>query len=178
MIYAAADVSGNPEEGNHKFMSIVLITEDHLRSIINYTGLKQIPIGALKQSKVRDALSSKLEFNRKESVVFCLKIERNKTIAKIKKMIDKKHKKTTSHRRIYQKYDYSLFRNMRDEIIDFGKKHNYELSEITFQCDDDCQSFLKQNGLRCNTIEQKNLIRVKNHNNSDTGYDNETYDSA
>ena len=52
MIYAAVDVSGNPDEGNHKFMGIVLITEEHLKSIINYTGLKQIPIGALNNQKL------------------------------------------------------------------------------------------------------------------------------
>ena len=70
MIYAAADVSGNPDEGNHKFMGIVLITEDHFRSIINYTGLKQIPIGALNNQKLEIHFLPNLSLIEKKVLYF------------------------------------------------------------------------------------------------------------
>ena len=174
MIYAAVDVSGNQDEGNHKFMGIVLITEEHLKSTIRDMELKQIPISTFKQSKVRNTLSSKLEFNRKESAVFCLRIEQDKIINKIKKMIGKKHRKTP-HLQIYQRYHQTVFKNIRDQIMIFGKNHNYELSDIIFQCDDDCKNFVRQNGLQYDIVGQKNLVPDKNHNNDAAYYDNETY---
>ena len=174
MIYAAIDVSGNPGEGNSKFMGIVLVTEDHLKSIINDIELKQMLLSTSKQARIRDELSSKLEFNTKKSAVFCLKIEKDRIIENVKKMIDKKHKRTPSIR-IYQKYYQIIFSQIRDKIITFAKNHNYELSEIIFQCDNDCKHFLKHNGLQCNPITQKNVIPNENQKNGNAYYDDETY---
>ena len=174
MIYAAIDVSGNPGEGNSKFMGIVLVTDDHLKSIINHIELKQILLSTSKLARIRDKLSSKLEFNTKESAVFCLRIEKDRIITNIKKMMDKKHRRTPNAR-IYQKYYQIIFSQIRDEIITFAKNYNYELSEIIFQCDDDCKHFLKKNGLQYNLIKQKNVIPNKNHKNGNAYYDDETY---
>ncbi len=83
-LLGAADVSGNPIEGNYKYMGLVIGTKENLNSISKRLELNQFSSKRrIKDKGVRKSLASKLEFNCRESIVFCVKIDKNRIINKI-----------------------------------------------------------------------------------------------
>ena len=68
-LLAAADVSGNPIEGNYKYMGLVIGTKENLDAISKRLKLDQFSSNRrIKDKGVRKSLVSKLEFNCRENI--------------------------------------------------------------------------------------------------------------
>ncbi len=143
-LLAGIDVSGNPKDGNYKFMAIVIGTQEKINSIFKYLDPDQKYI--YKNSRNRDILSSRLRFDSKEIIAFCIRIDRKMIIDKMikKKKIDHTSKSSGA---IFHIYNTTLLYNIRNRLDTFVNQHNYSLTEILFQCDMDCKKFLKDSGL-------------------------------
>ena len=142
MLVGAMDVSGRVEKGNYMFMGIVLGTKENLDIMINNLQLNELSVHTAKQNRIRNDLISKIKFNGKENIGFCIRLDKDKIVDDVKKKVD-----SSRYGAIYRRYNHLLFQFMRESISDFLVKHKTELSEISFQCDADCQGFITDNNL-------------------------------
>ena len=145
MLFIAVDVSGDPEYGNYKFMGLVIGTNKGIRSIIERLGNNKIHMSTIKNKKDQLKIIRQLNFDNKEIIAFCIRIEKDKVIKKIKEM---KKNKNIGHQKIMRVYNHLLMYHLREKITLFLNKHNYSMSEVIFQCDSDCVNFVKDNNLR------------------------------
>ncbi len=146
-LLAAMDVSGNPNKGNYGFMGIVIGTRENIESMIVNLKIEQMSIKHIKSTKTREQLASRLYFDSKESIAFCLKLDKDMIINAIMKK-NAKRRLNIARSKILSIYDTLLLNHIRDEIIQFLKMHNYELHRIFFECDSDCRTFAKVTGLK------------------------------
>ena len=79
-LLAGMDVSGNPESGNHVFLAIVICTQTSIQTILKRLGKQTIHMSKIKSRKIQDDIISKLEFDRKGNIAFCIKINKNEII--------------------------------------------------------------------------------------------------
>ena len=145
-LVGAFDVSGIPKLGNHRYMGIVIGTKPNIKSIIKSMGHKKIHMSNI-MTKDHDAIISKLKFDNRQNIAFCIRINRDQIIRNVKKLSKIKHK-NISNGKIYRTYDYLLFQELREMILGFLIKHKYGLSDIIFECDSDCIRFVKSSGLK------------------------------
>lgn len=140
------DVSGNPNVGNYVFMGMVIGTKESIDSVVKLLRLKQFTCKQIKDTKIREELSSQLDFNSNENIAFCIRIEQDDIVNKIKAMRHRKRKRIT-HRKIYQTFHSLVMCYLDDQITQFRINHKCDLSEVIFHCDHDCKSFAIQNNL-------------------------------
>lgn len=155
-LLAAMDVSGNLEQGNYAYMGMVIGTRDHIEAMIRNMGIDRMSARSLKQTETRKELASGLYFDHKESIAFCIKLDRHDIISSIKMKNTKKHPNRL-RARIISQYNRLLLEHMHDHLFLFIRKHNYELDEICFECDADCREFAKDAGLK---YTDNNLVHV------------------
>ena len=141
MLVGAMDVSGNPKKGNHVFMGLVIGTKENLDAMINNLQLNKLSASTVKQNKTRSDLASKIRFNGKENIGFCIRLDRREIISDVKEKTDSKYAV------IYQRYNRLLLKFMREKINEFLIMHKAELSKVGFQCDADCNGFISDNNL-------------------------------
>ena len=146
-ILAGIDISGDNIVGNYKFMGIVFGTEEYIRSTVKSLGSNKIHMVKIKDKDRQDEIISKLIFNNKDNISFCVRIDRDVIIKKIKKLKIVKGKKITKIQ-IFRTYHYVLLKQLREKIEKFLINHNFAITDIVFQCDGDCRRFLKDNGLQ------------------------------
>lgn len=138
------DISIYSEITRREHLAIVLGEQDAIHSIVKRLGCNfPIHMSTVRPKEVQDDILSKLDLHSKKVAVFCVRIERNPTV----KMIQKKTKKNISSKRIQNAFDYSLFHHLRSNLIEYLATHKRGLDDISFQCDSDCQSLIKNNAL-------------------------------
>ena len=144
MLMAGMDVSGDSITGNHKFMAIVITTSESAnslsRSLPNILHMNQI-----QNKKNRDEITSKLRFDGRNTIAFCVRIDRDTIIKKVRGR--KLTRQNISHAKMIRTYHRLLLKCLRQKVEDFIVRHSCSLGEVTFQCDGDCVSFAKDNGL-------------------------------
>ena len=147
-LLGAADVSGNPIEGNYKYMGLVIGTKENLNSISKCLELNQFSSKLrIKDKGVRKSLASKLEFNCRENIAFCVKIDKDRIISNIISHVDKKRLRIP-HDKIHSIHNKILLRKLHEKTLKFLRIHNYELHKVIFECDSDCRTFARDNGLK------------------------------
>ena len=165
MLLGGLDISGNPNEGNYKFMGIVLGTKQGIDLIVKQLNLEQYSASQIKHVKTRKDLSTQLCFDCKETVALCVRIEQDRIIDKIKTMWSKRDSRS-SLRKVYSTFNYIVLNEIRDEIIKFTNSHSCDLFDVAFHCDEDCKYFSKQHGLRYKICDQRNPTADKNEYNN------------
>ena len=146
-LLGAADVSGNPIEGNYKYMGLVIGTKENLDAMSKRLKLDQFSSIQLKNKEVRKLLASKLEFNCRENIAFCINMDKNRITNKIIHSMDKKYS-YISHGRIYSAHNKILLQKLYEKTLEFLRSHNQELHKVIFECDSDCRPFVRDNGLK------------------------------
>lgn len=144
MLQFAADVSGDEQTGNHKFMALIIATDAFVASTIKRLGTNNIHMNIIQNKQRKDFILSTIKFDGKEGIAFCVRLDRDIILAEIK---NKNPKRNISRSRIMYNFNYTLMNQMREQIDSFLIKHGHELSDIILQCDSDCQDFAKNNGL-------------------------------
>lgn len=144
MLIGGIDVSGGLKEGNHVYMSIVIGTEPKVRSISKKMG----PAGHMREiqsQRAKNRIISSLEFDGKEILALCVKINRDEVISNAKNR--KIRKKNMARKKIIRMFNNLLLYHLRDTIGEFLVLHKCGQTDVVFQCDDDSVGFLKDNGL-------------------------------
>lgn len=139
------DVSGDPDGGHDKFMSIIIGTEEKISSMIQILGRETIHMHEIR-GNMQNEIISKLNFKDNDCMAMCLRIEKQRITNKIKNL-RKVRTRNTRKRKIYTTYDYTLWNLMQDRIKEFLQGHGCDLHDVVFQCDHDSDAFLKTAGL-------------------------------
>ena len=147
MILAGMDVSGNTTVGNHKYLSIVIGTENSINSLFRKIGYKKIHKKSIRKNKEQKELLEKIIFDNHNNMALCLYINRNPIMNKVKNMRKIKRKRI-SEIKILRTYHYLLFQSIRDKIELFLTSHNVSITDIVFQCDSDCRNLIRDCGLK------------------------------
>lgn len=139
------DVSGDQYSGNHKFLAVVIGTEEKINAIVKNLGNNKTHMSMIKSKSIKDRIISKVIFDGRESIAFCIRIDMRHILESVKS-------KRTVHRRtgqnrIYRIYYKTVIFLIRTYIENFLVNHHCAISEIPFQCGDDCKSMIKYNGV-------------------------------
>ena len=80
---AGVDVSGSKPVGNHKFMGIVIGTQESIRCIVKNLESNQNHMNAVMDKKKQDTILSRLRFNGNENIAFCVRLDKDTIVKKI-----------------------------------------------------------------------------------------------
>ena len=138
-------MSGRPGSGNHKFMSIVIGTEEGIGSLMRHVGHGSVHMHDIHDGKDRDKIISKLNFDGKQCIAFCYRIEFDEMI---KKISNTRQRRNVRKRRIFRIGHYVMWTLVQDQIKKFLQLHKCDTTDVVFQCDGDSVAFLKTAGLK------------------------------
>ncbi len=141
MLVGGMDLSGRPNDDS-KYMGLVVGVEENLVAMIKNLEINKIHSATLKTSRMRRELASKLEFNYRENIALCIRLDKHDIIENAKKKIS-----PTRYRAIHRRYNHLLYKFIHEDITKFTTSHKEELSRINFQCDLDCLGFVVDNNL-------------------------------
>ena len=142
-LVGAMDISYDPK-CEHAFMAIVIGKKDSINHLYKNLGFAKIHMSQMANKKKQKDIVSKIKFDGKNSIAFCIKINHN-----INKIIDMNiiQKKRISRGKIFREHSRLLLFSIRDSLEKFSLMHNCPLTDIPFQCDNDCRGFTKDTGL-------------------------------
>lgn len=147
-MFVAADVSGDPISGNHKYMAIVACTTEFADNVIT-AGVNYKADLSTRKHIIRDRILSNLNFDDRGCIAFCIRIERNATFRRLKIKNEPKRFSPTQ-KKLFHAYHYRHFKTVRDRLEEFLSKHGYALTCLAVECDHDCKDFVSDIGLRSN----------------------------
>ena len=145
-LVAAMDVSGDQYSGNHKFLAVVIGTEEKINAIVKNLGNNKIHMSMIKSKSIKDRIISEVVFDGKESIAFCLRIDMKHILEPVKSK--RTTRRRTGQSRMYRIYYRAVIYLIRRHIENFLASHHYAIHDIYFQCDDDCRNMIKYNGLK------------------------------
>ena len=144
---AGMDVSGDQRSGNEKFMAIVFGTDDAVNAMTRRLGSETIHMNMIKSPSVGKNIIDSVSFNGRECIAFCVHLEKNRTLARVKELVARRHRYVNKIK-IAQTYHGLAWGMMRDPVESFLRRHRCEVRSIEFQCDNDCRNFAKDAGWR------------------------------
>ena len=143
LMIAGMDVSGNPESGNHKFMAIVMGTEERIASLVKRLGTDTIHMNTIRDKEEKSRLIKKLAFDHTECIAFCIRLERDRVLDRIYRKRKRRH---VDDMKLLRTYHYLLWRTLRTRAEKFLHQHGCGIDDVVFQCDGDCRNFAKDLG--------------------------------
>ena len=143
---AGMDVSGDSESGNHKFMAIVIGTDEGVTALTRRLGPQLIHMRGERTCDEKNSIVAKAEFDRKNLMGICLRLEKKRTFSKLQEH-SKKHR-FTNRKKLSRTYHALVWRLLRDPVEQFLQPHNYEAHRLDIQCDADCRNFVTDCGWR------------------------------
>lgn len=114
----------------------------------------------VKSRSRKNKIKPKLNFTENQSIALCMRVDRDSIVTQVRqsRSIRRKNMSTAS---LYCKCNHIVFRHIRERLADFARQYGFDLSEIPFQSDGDCDAFLKVNGLgRCKKGDAHTLADV------------------
>ncbi len=139
------DFSGN-NDSYDKFIAIVIGTEESISAIFNTMGYDHIHMRNIHSDK-QNAIISKLRFDGKNNIAFCIRIDRNIITNKIRNMRRIK-KKNILNEKIFYACNLAVSRYIIERLQRFVLEHGQSLEDVIFQCDGDCIRFAKDVNLK------------------------------
>ena len=136
------DVSGENNLGNHKFLAIVIGTEESINSLYCKIGIKELHMRDIQDKQEQEKIIEKISFDGENRITFCIKIDRDKIMNKIRSMRRIKQKRTADSK-ILKTFHYLLFKEIKEPLELFTIKHKTTVSELFMQCDSDCINIAK-----------------------------------
>ncbi len=145
ILLVGMDASGNPTSGNHKFVAIIIGTEERIASLIRRLGNRAIHMHMIRSKKEQDRIIEELCFDHTECIAFCIRLERKQIFEKLYRGKLKKSR-YIQNTTILRTYHYLVWRDIRDHVEKFLHQHGYGIGDVVFQCDGDCRDFAKDMG--------------------------------
>lgn len=157
MLEIGIDVSGNNQSGNYKYMGIVIGTQECINSQMRRLGTDRLHMRDIVNKKHKDEILNQLNFDVKDVIAFCLLIEQKKIMDEVLK-IKRGKKDRVSSSKVKKQFNKQVWNHVKNEITNFINEHGYELNNVGFQCDQDCYNFLRDNGLKCNSVGKAHVL--------------------
>lgn len=135
MMIAGTDINGDNDNGQFRYIAIVIGTETAVNTLFNKIGLKTVEMKHLKKSQ-RRKVAKNMNFQNNEFFALCLKVDRQKLIQYITTHPHSKAK-FIEKRKINQYFDNILLSLIRNRIDGFCQHHKTRFSKLKIQCDPD-----------------------------------------
>lgn len=143
---AGMDVSGDPQSGNHKFMAIVIGTDEKVGALASNLGSKPIHMKSLHKSD-RKAVMDGVKFDGTAIAGFCIRLEKKRTLSTALEHLARKDRQSYTNRKKLQRTCHALMWKMiSDPLEKFLLPHGCRAQDLAFQCDADCRSFARDQG--------------------------------
>lgn len=143
---AGMDVSGDTKSGNHKFMAIVIGTDEKVGALTSDLGSKPIHMKSLHKGD-RNAVLSRVKFDGTEIAGFCIHLEKQRALSKVLDHFKHKGKYNyTNRRKLSRTYNALLWQMIREPLEGFLLQHGCAARDLVFQCDADSRDFANDQG--------------------------------
>ena len=142
---AGRDVSGGPESGNHKFMAIVIGTNESIEAMTRRLGPKPVHMSRVIGRGAKHAIIDRVEFDGRNRMGLCLRLEKRRIFSKIRGRL-KQGRGHVGNKKMSRTYHGLVWNMVRDPVEEFLRPHNYEAHRLDFQCDYDCRDFVRDRG--------------------------------
>lgn len=145
---AGMDVSGDAKSGNHKFMAIVVGTDEGVGALTSGLGSKPIHMRSLYKGD-RNAVMNKVRFDGTRVAGFCIHLEKKRTLSTVLGHLGHQGKQSYLNRKkLSRTYNSLIWRMIREPLEGFLLSHGCTARDLVFQCDADCRSFVNDQGWR------------------------------
>ena len=151
------DVSGDQSSGNHKFMALVIGTEESVEAMMRRLGSDRIHMSGIKDPKERMGMINKVSFDGREYIGLCMRVEKKLVLEKAQKRT-KGRRMRAGKMKMTSTYHRLVWSMMRDYVEEFLWRHGCEISDISFQCDADCRDFAKDMGWKITHAESAHTL--------------------
>ena len=145
MLVGGMDFSGNSDSYD-KFIAIVIGTNKSISAIFDSIGYDHIHMRNM-NPKEKNAIVSKLRFDGKNNIAFCIRVDKNRITSQIQNLSRVK-KKNTSNEKIFYAYNLAVSKYIIERLQRFVLDHGQSLEDVIFQCDGDCIRFAKDINLK------------------------------
>lgn len=135
MLVAGSDINGNNDNGQFRYLAIVIGTDSAINTLFNKIGLKTVEMKRLKKNQ-RRMVAKNMNFINNDFLVLCLKIDRQKLIEYITTHPHSKAK-FIEKKQIHRYFDNILLSLIRNRVDGFCQHHKTRLSKLQIQCDPD-----------------------------------------
>ena len=146
-IVAGMDVSGNPESGNHKFMAIVIGTDESIRALTKRLGPELVHMNRVRGRDAKNAVIDAVTFDGRNRMGLCIRLEKKRTFSRIQGAM-KREREFASSKKLSRAYHALMRNHLREPLEQFLRQHNCEAHRLDFQCDYDCSRFVDDCGWR------------------------------
>ncbi len=144
---AGMDVSGNPESGNHKFMAIVVGTEEGITGLARRIGPRPVHMSTIRSRDAKNAIINKVSFDGRNTMGLCIHLEKKRTFARLLERLRQDHR-FANNKKLSRTYNALMWNLARDPVDRFLQLHSFEVHRLYFQCDYDCMGFVRDRGWR------------------------------
>ena len=142
---AGMDVSGNPESGNHKFMAIVVGTEESIAGLARRIGPRPVHMSTIRSRDAKNAIIDNISFDGSNTMGLCLHLEKKRTFARLQGGT-KQNRRFANNKKLSRTYHSFVWNLARDPMERFLRLHRFEVHRLHFQCDIDCRDFVNDRG--------------------------------
>lgn len=139
MLLVGMDVSGDEDRSNYEYLGIVIGTNESILSLSEKMGSYPEHMSRLKDKEKENVVQS-LTFDSKNRIAFCVRLDRQRIIDKIKES-RKVRKQRTPTKSILRTFNRVIMQEVRCRIEEFALLHDISITEIVVQCDRDAKPF-------------------------------------
>lgn len=133
------DVSGNQEKSNYNYLGVVLGTNESIQNLSKELGSYPEHMSKIPKNE-RSEIIKKLTFDGNDRIAFCFKLDRKRILSEVK---NSRKGRRISTGKILNVFETLIMKELRKRIENFVLNHKTSLTELRFQCDDDCVKFLR-----------------------------------
>ena len=103
-------------------------------------------MSGIRNKRKLDDIKSKLKFDGKNNIAFCIKINKNEIVSRIHARLANKQ---ISIGRVSMAFNHILCIEIKKSISDFLLTYNCMPEDVVYQCDSDCTQIARTGKLRC-----------------------------
>lgn len=149
--------SGDPESGNHKFMAIVIGTDESIGGLARRIGPKPVHMSSIRSRDTKRDIIGKVTFDGRNLMGLCIRLEKKRTFAKLAGG-PKQRRRFASNKKLSRTYHSLMWNQLSDHVGLFLSSHNCEAHRLDFQCDFDCRDFVNDRGWRHASHGQAHML--------------------
>lgn len=142
---AGMDVSGDPKSGNHRFMGIVIGTNESIKALTRRLGPEPVHMNRIVGRSAKYDIINKVNFDGINRMGLCIRLEKNRTFSSLRDRL-KRESNPVTNKKMYRTYHALMWNLIRDRVEQFLRQHDFEVHRLAFQCDDDCKFFVHDQG--------------------------------
>lgn len=146
MLLIGMDVSGDEHHSNYRYLGVVVGTHENILGLSDSIGPFPEHMSRISVQE-RDQLIEKLAFDSRNRIALCITLNRQEIIDQIMSLRQSRQRKIGKGK-ILRTYNRVIIEEVKKRIERFVLDHGESVTEITIQCDNDSNPFVKAGALQ------------------------------